>query len=64
MTPHLVFTEKSTRLWDKNNKYIFDVNYSLTKLQIRLLIYKIFLIPITKVNTFHLPLRIRQLENF
>lgn len=46
-----VFTEKATRLLEKHNQYVFDVNGNLTKPQIRLLIERIFSVQVKSVNT-------------
>jgi large subunit ribosomal protein L23 len=50
-----VFTEKTTRLLEKYNQYVFDVAQNLTKTQIRSLVEKSFLVRVVKVNTHYLP---------
>jgi len=49
-----VFTEKATRLLEKYNQYVFDVDVNLTKPQIRRLVEKIFLVQVSNVNTHRL----------
>jgi large subunit ribosomal protein L23 len=50
-----VFTEKATRLFDLNKQYVFDVDLSLTKPQIRFLIEKRFSVQVSVVNTHRIP---------
>ena len=60
----LVFTEKATQLLEQHNKYIFEVDYHLTKIQIRWLVEKMFRMSVENVNTLCLPLVINQVKNF
>jgi large subunit ribosomal protein L2 len=50
-----IFTEKTTRLLEKNQQYVFDVDRSLTKPQVRFLIEKRFLVHILRINTHCIP---------
>jgi ribosomal protein L23 len=61
---HLIFTENVNQLLERHNKYIFEVDYYLTKIQICWIVEKIFTIPIQYVNTLRQPLIIDRIENF
>jgi large subunit ribosomal protein L23 len=50
-----VFTEKTTRLLEKNGQYVFDVDPTLTKPRIRFLIEKRFLVRVSTVNVHRIP---------
>jgi large subunit ribosomal protein L23 len=50
-----VFTEKTTRLLEKNGQYVFDVDPSLTKPRIRFLIEKRFSVRISTINVHCIP---------
>jgi len=50
-----VFTEKSTRLLEKNGQYVFDVDPSLTKSRVRFLIEKRFSVRVSTVNLHRIP---------
>jgi len=52
MIKRFIFTEKSVRLLELYNKYVLDVNSNVTKLQIKLMIEKTFLVRVKRVNTF------------
>ena len=54
-----VFTEKSIYLIERNNQYMFDTDYQLTKPELLLLIEKIFSIRISSINTYLPPRRKR-----
>ena len=56
-------TEKSVRLYG-NRQYTFIVDKSLTKLQIKFVIEKIFNVNVTKVNTCILPTKKRRVGKF
>jgi large subunit ribosomal protein L23 len=56
-------TEKSVRLYG-NRQYTFIVDKSLTKLQIKFVIEKIFNVTVTKVNTCILPIKKRRVGKF
>merc|ERR1711933_376039 len=47
----LIFTEKSSRLLERHNKYTFEVDSFITKIQIRWIVEKIFRVPVRSVNT-------------
>jgi large subunit ribosomal protein L23 len=55
-----VFTEKTTRLLEKNGQYVFDVDPSLTKPRIRFLIEKRFSVRVSTVNVHRLPIKKRR----
>lgn len=50
-----VFTEKATRLLEKNQQYVFDVDPNLTKPQVRFLIEKRFSVRILAINAHRTP---------
>ena len=54
MMKYFIFTEKSIRVLELYNKYVLDVNKSLTKLQVKLMVEKTFFIRIQYVNSFFL----------
>lgn len=54
LVKNVVLTEKSVRLIE-NNQYTFDVDYKLTKPQIRKLIEEFFKVKVVAVNTHRLP---------
>jgi large subunit ribosomal protein L23 len=54
---YLVFTEKSTRLLEKNGQYVFDVDPSLTKSRVRFLIEKRFSVRIFTINLHCIPFK-------
>nr|BBI28667.1 ribosomal protein L23 [Dinophyceae sp. MRD-151] len=56
-----IFTEKTMKLIERYNQYIFDIDYRLTKPEILLLIEKIFSIRITAINTY-LPARSKRIR--
>lgn len=47
----LIFTEKFNQLLERYNKYIFEVDSFITKIQIRWIVEKIFRVPVRSVNT-------------
>lgn len=51
----LVPTEKATRILEIYNRYTFEVDSNLTKIQIRWIVGKIFAVPVQSVNTLRLP---------
>jgi large subunit ribosomal protein L23 len=55
-----IFTEKTIYLIERNNQYIFDIDYQLTKPELFLLIEKIFLVRIAAVNTYISPRKKRR----
>lgn len=55
MIKRFVLTEKSIKLLEIYNKYVFDVDVTLTKLQIRLVLEKTFFVRVLRVNTYRLP---------
>jgi large subunit ribosomal protein L23 len=60
----LVFTEKATQLLEQHNKYTFEVDRHLTKIQIRWLVEKMFRVSVESVNTLRLPPVINRVGNF
>jgi len=54
MIKRFVLTEKSIKLLEIYNKYVFDVDVTLTKLQIRLVLEKTFFVRVLRVNTYRL----------
>lgn len=56
-------TEKSINLYG-NRQYTFIVNKSLTKLQIKFVIQKIFNVNVLNVNTCNLPVKTRRVGKF
>lgn len=54
---HPIFTEKTTRLFEKNQQYVFDVDPNLTKSQVRFLIEKRFSVRILTINAHCTPLK-------
>jgi large subunit ribosomal protein L23 len=50
-----VFTEKTRFLLERHNQYVFDVDPTLTKLQCRLLLEKMFSVKILRIKTHLLP---------
>ena len=59
----LVFTEKATQLLEQHNKYIFEVDYHLTKIQICWLVEKMFRMSVENVNTLCRQLIINRMNN-
>jgi len=55
MIKRLVRSEKHLLLCEKYNQYTFDVTHDLSKVQIRLLIEKIYLVRVNSVNTLRIP---------
>ena len=55
-----IFTEKTVHLLEKNKQYVFDVDSNLTRLQVRFLIEKRFLVRILAVNVHCVPLKKRR----
>ena len=55
-----IITEKSCRLIEKN-KYTFDVDKKLTKVQIKKILEKLFKINIISLNTHLLPIKKKRL---
>jgi ribosomal protein L23 len=60
----LIFTENASRLLEQHNKYTFEVDSYLTKIQIRWIVEKIFAVPIRRVNTLRRPPTINRIGNF
>jgi large subunit ribosomal protein L23 len=56
-----IFTDKTTRLGEKYNQYVFYVDSQMTKAEILLLVEKIFSVRATKVNT---SLRLRRRRGY
>jgi ribosomal protein L23 len=54
MMKRFIFTEKSVRALELYNKYVLDVDRSLTKLQIKLIVEKTFFVRVQRVNSFFL----------
>ena len=50
-----IFTEKTTRLLESRNQYVFDVDKKLIKLQFRILVEKVFLVRVKSVNIYRMP---------
>ena len=61
---HLVSTEKTTRVLEIYNRYIFEIDTNLTKIQIYWIVGKIFVVPVQNVNTLRLPLTMNRLRRF
>lgn len=60
----LIFTEKFTQLLEQYNIYTFEVNSYLTKIQIRWLTVKVFIVPIRNVNTSRIAPATSRMKNF
>ena len=60
-----ILTEKTTRLQEKNNCYVFEVDRRATKTLIKQAVEKIFNVKVRKVNTAIIPgkMRIRYTRN-
>jgi len=58
-----VFTEKTTRLLEKYNQYVFDVDPRIKKSQVRVVVEKIFGVPVRSVNTYRIPRRSRNFKS-
>jgi large subunit ribosomal protein L23 len=56
-------TEKSINLYEKNY-YTFIIDRSLTKIEIKFLLEKIFNIKILKINTCNLPSKFKRVGKF
>ena len=56
-----IFTDRTTYLNKKYNQYVFYVNSQMIKVEILLLVEKIFLIQATEVNTY---LRLRRCRKY
>ena len=61
---HLVSTEKTTRILEIYNQYIFEIDWNLTKIQICWIVGKIFVVPVQNINTLRLPLMMNRLKRF
>ena len=60
----LIFTEKFNQLLERYNKYIFEVDSFITKIQICWIVEKIFRVPVQNVNTLCRQLIINRMNNF
>lgn len=60
----LIFTEKSSRLLERHNKYTFEVDSYITKIQIRWIVEKIFRVPVRSVNTLRQRPRTNRMNSF
>lgn len=56
MIKRFALSEKSIKLLEIYNKYVFDVDSKLTKFQIQLIIEKTFFVRVKRVNTFRRPI--------
>lgn len=59
---HLI-TEKTNRFL-KDNKYVFIIDKSLKKNQIKLIFERIYNTPIISVNTSILPIKLKKMEKY
>lgn len=51
----MLLTEKGTRLTEKENKYLFRVDGSANKIEIKQSVEKLFGVKVAKVNTMNRP---------
>ena len=51
----MLLTEKGTRLTEKENKYLFRVDGSANKIEIKQAVEKLFGVKVDKVNTMNRP---------
>ena len=57
-----VFTERSTDLQEKQNKYTFKVHPKATKIDIKRAVEAIFKVSVTQVNTIKMPGKLRRVR--
>jgi len=52
---HIMLTEKGTAMTERDNQYVFKVERSANKLEIRSAIEELFKVHVVKVNTMNRP---------
>lgn len=57
-----VFTERSTDLQEKQNKYTFKVHPKASKIDIKRAVEEIFKVSVTQVNTIKMPGKLRRVR--
>jgi large subunit ribosomal protein L23 len=50
-----IFTEKTSYLLEKDNKYVFDVDPKLIKTYLRILVEESFIVKVVDINIYRVP---------